>query len=89
MTDENYSLDDAENPLQLLARASNLSITPQQPYAPSPLSPVSVPPRSDFARDSDLQTFFGPFRPSLDIGEDIDPIDMGLVTLEETDMLFT
>jgi len=85
MADENYSVDDAENPLQLLARASDLSIPQQQqPYAPNPVTHAQ---RQDFGQD--LQTFFGPFRPILDIGEDIDPIDMGLVTLEETDLLFT
>lgn len=76
---EDYVVDSAENPLQLLARASDLSATQQ--YAQSPHSAYS---RSD----TDLQAFFGPFHPKLDIGEDIDPIDMGYVNYEEADLLF-
>ena len=87
--ENNFAVDDAENPLQLLARASDLSVpSGQAPYAASVLSSVTLPPRAEFGRDHDLQTFFGPFRPSLDVGDDIDPIDMGLVTVEETDVLF-
>lgn len=86
---DNFAVDDAENPLQLLARASDLSVpSGQTPYAANILSSVTLPPRTEFGRDHDLQTFFGPFRPSPDVGEDIDPIDMGLVTVEETDVLF-
>ena len=91
ISDENdrFVVDDAENPLQLLARASDLSGTSGQvPYAAGTLSSVSLPPRAEFGRDHDLQTFFGPFRPSLDVGAGIDPIDLGLVTVEETDVLF-
>lgn len=88
-TNDNFAVDDAENPLQLLARASDLSVpSGQAPYAAGILSSVSHPPRTEFGKDHDLQAFFGPFRPSLDLGEDIDPIDMGLVTVEETDVLF-
>jgi len=89
ITDENFSVDDAENPLQLLARASDLSLPSgqehSQPFASAP--PLAQKQGSSVTQN--LEAFFGPFRPSLDVGEDIDPIDMGLVTLEETDMLFT
>jgi hypothetical protein len=86
---DNFAVDDAENPLQLLARASDLSVpSGHTPYAAAILSSVSLPPRTEFGKDHDLQSFFGPFRPSLDLGEDIDPIDMGLVSVEETDVLF-
>jgi hypothetical protein len=40
------------------------------------------------ASDPELQAFFGPFRPSLDVGTDIDPIDLGLATEEEANTLF-
>lgn len=86
---DSFAVDDAENPLQLLARASDLSVpSGKTPYAAGILSSVSLPPRTEFGKDHDLQAFFGPFRPSLDVGEEIDPIDMGLVTVEETDVLF-
>jgi hypothetical protein len=40
------------------------------------------------SESQDLRVFFGPFSPHLDIGDDIDPIGMGLVTFNETDVLF-
>jgi len=88
VSDDNYSVDDAENPLQLLARASDLSVpSVPQTYAPNILPSAQIL-RQDIGRQYDLQTFFGPIRANLDLGEDIDPVDMGLVNLEETDMLF-
>jgi hypothetical protein len=33
--------------------------------------------------------FFVPLKASLDIGTDVDPVELGLVTLEEAKMLFT
>lgn len=87
-TDDNLPLDDAENPLQLLARASDLTEPSYQlPTAPNVHSQVYIP--SMPAREDTLRMFFGPFRPHLDVGEDIDPVDMGFVTLEEVDILFT
>lgn len=87
--DENYSVDDAENPLQLLARASDLSVPTQPTYMPNSLISAAFTARRDSGGDQDLQSFFGPFRPSLDIAEESDPIHIGLVTPEETDTLFT
>lgn len=91
--DDGYALEDAENPLQLLARASDLPISPRNmPAAPDHISPVAAPnnawQRTDQSENQDLRTFFGPLCPNLDTGEDIDPIDMGYVTPIETDVLF-
>lgn len=73
----NAALDDAENPLQLLARASDLADTAtKQLHMPPP-----------FVETGDLRRFFGPFQPRLDVGSDIDPIDIGLVTHEEVTLL--
>jgi hypothetical protein len=67
--------------LQLLARASDLS---------GPTNSVALPVVRPVNRgDKSLRDFFGPFRPSLDNEIDIDPIEMGLVTLEETSALFS
>ena len=89
-SDDHFALDDAENPLQLLARASDLTVPPNHStYSHNVPTPTSLPSRSSQGRDLDLQTFFGPFRPSLDVGETIDPIENGLVTTEEVDGLFT
>lgn len=85
-TEEQFAVDDAENPLQLLARASDLSApTAQSSYS---ANAVAQHRQSRASSDHELQSFFGPFRPSLDVGQDIDPIDMGLVTEDEATALF-
>ena len=92
MSVNNYSVDNAENPLQLLAqvaRASDPSVPPQQSYSVKQGVSHGQATRQALAADQELEAFFGPFRPRLDIGEDIDPISMGLVTNDETEMLFT
>ncbi|KAL3418589.1 hypothetical protein PVAG01_10305 [Phlyctema vagabunda] len=78
--DDGFAIDDAENPLQLLARASHLT-------DPGP-QPAPVPTYPETNADNTLMNFFGPFRPRLDIGEDIDPVEMGFITLEEVNVLF-
>lgn len=87
-TDDNLAVDDVENPLQLLARASDLSsLEPLwSSYTPSA---VTLPSLQGNDQGQDVHTFFGPFRAKLDIGEHLDPVDLGLVTIEECDMLFT
>lgn len=86
--DDHFAVDDAENPLQLLARASDISGPSNTPSFPPPSS-YSVHRQLDVGRDQDLQRFFGAFRPSLDVGEDIDPVELGLVTEDEASVLFT
>jgi hypothetical protein len=93
---ENYELDDAENPLQLLARASDLPIASPDPSLAQnhPTSTTSNSSRLEYLRhdssSQDLGNFFGPFTPhyQLDIGEDIDPIDLGFTTVNEAEALF-
>lgn len=90
---DQLNLDDAENPLQLLARTSELlsSIAPPVPGFGVDNFPHGSTwnrglPTSD--RDNDLQQFFGPFHPRLDLGEDLDPIELGLISLAEAEGLF-
>jgi hypothetical protein len=89
---DQLTLDDAENPLQLLARASGLegSSRPQaslqSEYGGSPETLLVN------TNDSSLQNFFLPIKSTLDIGgtgngDDVDPIDAGLVTIEEAETL--
>jgi hypothetical protein len=87
-SDENFEVDDAENPLQLLARASDLSAPPIQASYTTNRSSFSNTRSSNVGPDLELRTFFGPFRPSLDVGPDIDPIEMGLVTEDESNTFF-
>ena len=87
-SDENFEVNDAENPLQLLARASDLSALPNQTSYTVSHSSLSQTRNPTMASDPELQAFFGPFRPSLDVGTDNDPIDLGLATEEEANTLF-
>ncbi|KAL7629839.1 hypothetical protein AAE478_001362 [Parahypoxylon ruwenzoriense] len=90
--EDQLSLDDAENPLQLLARTSELlsSITPQaQGSGATRLPSKSTSSRGTAAEGDDLQRFFGRFQPRLDLGEDLDPIEQGIVSLTEAEALFS
>ncbi|KAF4631215.1 hypothetical protein G7Y89_g6924 [Cudoniella acicularis] len=88
-SDDHFAVDDAENPLQLLARASDLSVPTHSATGPPNIPSIPFPPRPGTAKDHKLRDFFGPFRPSSDIGNDIDPIELGLVTEAETTALFS
>ncbi|KAF2277184.1 uncharacterized protein EI97DRAFT_457893 [Westerdykella ornata] len=86
--DELLSLDDAENPLQLLARASDLRHTvPQQASAIATPSSVAFP--AERGDSMDIHHFFQPIKARLDQGPDLDPIDVGLLSLEEAGMLIS
>lgn len=91
--DGSLTVDDAENPLQLLARASNLQLSPTP--SGTGASPAHSARRKDKRQKpgndggkSDIESFFTGVRVNLDVGEDIDPIEMGLVTEAEADELF-
>lgn len=92
--EDSLTLDDAENPLQLLARASDLQLSPRgiQTSLASPL-PISSPGTAvnSYSAPSGASTgaFFVPLKAHLDVGTDLDPVDLGLVTMEEANMLFT
>ncbi|KAL4993709.1 hypothetical protein BDV10DRAFT_178433 [Aspergillus recurvatus] len=92
---ESLALDDAENPLQLLARASDLQLSPNDVRdtatwpslaTPQPATALSVAVGSNVTA---ARSFFVPVKASLDIGPDMDPIGIGLVTLSEAESLFT
>ncbi|OTA63344.1 hypothetical protein K449DRAFT_349924 [Hypoxylon sp. EC38] len=89
--EDQLSLDDAENPLQLLARTSELlsSITPQtQGNGAGRFPSKSAPSRGMGGEGDDLQRFFGRFQARLDVGEDLDPIELGLISHAEAEALF-
>lgn len=95
-SDDQLALDDAENPLQLLARASDLRLsTPQSSSGFSPggstASPSDKHVRHDSTKLSEVQYFFQPMKATLDLGPkfqlDTDPIVLGLVTESEAEML--
>lgn len=91
--EERLAVDDAENPLQLLARASNLHLSPESSHGQSPITAVPHPPASTAADELDpemrqVEFFFGTTHFNVDRGEDYDPVELGLVTEEEAEMLF-
>jgi hypothetical protein len=85
-SDDQLALDDAENPLQLLARASDLRLGhPQTPNQPP--TPFGAPFGSDSEAQSDVNRFFLPMKANPDLGPHLDPVDLGLVTMEEAELL--
>ncbi|KAF1996398.1 hypothetical protein P154DRAFT_579994 [Amniculicola lignicola CBS 123094] len=87
--EDQLALDDAENPLQLLARASDLRITSPQVIDPTISTPSSRNYLGESNDGSDIHRFFLPMKASLDVGPDLDPIDLGLLTKEEAEMLMS
>ncbi|CAJ2512558.1 Uu.00g055730.m01.CDS01 [Anthostomella pinea] len=91
---DQLDLDDAENPLQLLARTSELLSSIRPPanshggyrIPAKSLSVRNLPVKND--DDGDLRKFFGRFQPRLDVGEDLDPVGLGLLSVAEAEALF-
>ncbi|KAJ6115169.1 hypothetical protein N7486_000947 [Penicillium sp. IBT 16267x] len=92
--DESLALDDAENPLQLLARASDLQLSPtglrQELKSPQPpLLAAPTLPQDIGSAEFGAKSFFVPVRANLDVGPELDPVDLGLVTFDESESLFS
>lgn len=92
VAEESLAVDDAENPLQLLARASDLHVSPKAGNAAMAVEAMSHQ-RSRQSKQSDkiseVEKFFKLTQFSLDVGPDLDPVNLGLLTLEEADTLFS
>lgn len=87
--EDSLTLDDAENPLQLLARASDLQLSPaetQKAHVPLWQQPAISQTQDHYPGTN---SFFVPVRASRDVGPELDPMDLGLVTVEEAESLFT
>ncbi|KAJ5930787.1 hypothetical protein N7466_006280 [Penicillium verhagenii] len=92
--DESLALDDAENPLQLLARASDLQLSPtvlrqELKSLQPPLIAQSASLQHASSANFGAKSFFVPARANLDIGPELDPVDLGLVTFDESESLFS
>jgi len=90
--EESLAIDDAENPLQLLARASDLHVSPKPGGDPSareatPHQRARHNKQAD--KISEVEKFFKLSQFSLDIGPDLDPVELGLMSMEEAESLFT
>ena len=91
--EDDLEYDDIENPLQLLARASDLQRpSPQNAKAVStPRTPYDY---SGANHVADVDEFFLPLRATLDIDDgtkltEFDPVTAGLVTMEEAQSLLS
>ncbi|KAK1760119.1 protein priB [Echria macrotheca] len=89
--EESLAVDDAENPLQLLARASDLHVSPK----PNDVSIREVTPHArarhhhkQIDKISEVEKFFKLSQFSLDVGPDLDPVELGLMSMEEAESLF-
>ena len=93
------ALDDAENPLQLLVRASDLQLSPISGAAGQKSSPTVSQQTAAVSHvggyqghenhDPGSKPFFIPARATRDVGSDIDPVELGLVTGDEAESLFS
>jgi hypothetical protein len=88
-SDDQLALEGVENPLQLLARASDLRIASPTTRNGSVSTPSSHIHASENGPFLDVHRFFLPMKATLDQGPGLDPIDVGLVTLEEAELLLT
>lgn len=90
LSNDDVALDDAENPLQLLARASDLQLVPpaisRTSNSPNSLSSPGTVYMNHPIRGVD--SFFVPIKASLDVGPELDPVDLGLITFEDAKDLF-
>lgn len=87
--ESNVTVNNANNPLQLLAIAS--AIPEAATGNPSPASNYGVSPGTKAAAsgdDDDTRDFFSPMTSKLDTGKDLDPQDLGLVSDQEVEVLF-
>jgi hypothetical protein len=85
-SDDQFTLQDAENPLQLLARASDLCLTISHPNASTP----STGKISSSTNDPlDIHRFFLPIKAKPDLGQGLDPVEIGLVSLEEANTMLS
>ncbi|KAF9695396.1 hypothetical protein EKO04_006550 [Ascochyta lentis] len=86
-SDDQLAVEDVENPLQLLARASDLRITSPHTLDNAISTPGSKINGSEHSAFLDVHQFFLPMKAYLDQGQGYDPIEIGLVTKEEAKTL--
>lgn len=90
------TINNADNPLQLLAIASAIPEDPRSTASPSTAGKVSPDSRTistenrtiALGDEDETHDFFSPTTSRLDIDPELDPINLGLLTVEESRMLF-
>ncbi|KAL6707470.1 hypothetical protein ACN47E_004040 [Coniothyrium glycines] len=86
-SDDQLALEGVENPLQLLARASDLRGATPHSHNHSSTAPDVALEGSVESAYLDVHHFFMPMKAKHDQGPGLDPIDVGLVTMEEAEAL--
>lgn len=86
------TINNADNPLQLLAMASaipdNDSVQPS-PAVTSYVSPAAPTTSTERGDENETQDFFSPMVSKLDVVTTMDPIDLGLISVPESQQLFS
>lgn len=83
------TVNNADNPLQLLAIASAIPESAVDITSPSTTGKVSPDNRTvTTSADDEIQEFFSSMTSKFDNAPELDPIEQGLVTIEESVMLF-
>lgn len=83
------TVNNADNPLQLLAIASAIPESAVDIMSPSTISRVSPDNRTvTTSADDEIQEFFSSMTSKFDNLPELDPIEQGLVTIDESVMLF-
>ncbi|KAK0713160.1 hypothetical protein B0T26DRAFT_358356 [Lasiosphaeria miniovina] len=91
VAEESLAVDDAENPLQLLARASDLHVSPKSGtdhVAADAAAHHRLRQSKQSEKISEVEKFFKLSQFTLDAGPDMDPVNLGLITAEEAETLF-
>ena len=87
--DDRSIVNHADNPLQLLAIASAIPEQPEAEYLVASTDKTSPGNVSSISQEDDSTLlFFSPITSKLDIGADIDPVDLGLMSVSEARVLF-
>lgn len=86
---DEVTVNNADNPLQLLAIASAIPESSNVTATPSTVAKSSLAHDASAPFDDDeIAEFFSPLTSHLDNSSDLDPIDQGLTDMEEATMLF-
>lgn len=87
--DGDVTLNNANNPLQLLAIASSIP-DPIAPYSSSSLGKSASPSAAteEIGENGETDDFFSPMISRLDLKKEFDPLELGLVSKQEVSSLF-
>lgn len=94
LNESDLALESAENPLQLLANASDhlrvgRALGTFAGASPTFDASCTLTLEMTASDEKKIEDFFGPVRPRLDTAKELDPIELGLVTISDAETLFS